>query len=464
MTRFTCLFEELDDQTREYLRAVRASHARGMPGVIFTRSNPWPAVALGCGPIVALVFVVLGFMSLKDAWATAMLQTAGVLLGGWLILYGVRRLLAKSSSKFAGFFTYFDPYAAYQAHAETVTVTDVTNATSVDAMGGKNSIAGVRFADPSGAQLVMGLTPPQAVFVEDYYAAMDWITKRDEDGKKLSAAVLGGAAKEYALTEQLPRDYAQLNLEVEEIPAAPEKVRTAGPKVFWYLFWPLVGVGAYAFFAAVGSPVRDEAAFASAGNTPQGLRSYLLDDRNTAHRDEALKKLAALYDSPVERVRTNPAAHRDLREATARLVDSLRGPEPPVVTVRVTNAEGNNPKLAEFELRNLHEQIGDGLAQSIGTEYVRFLTFDSAPGENPHLDVVVSVTPAGTSAKVACDVTIRLKPDGEPIAKTTVAPAPPGPGGEFTPDPASRARLTVLTALVGESRGPPPPVIDDDTE
>jgi len=36
------------------------------------------------------------------------------------------------------------------------------------------------------------------------------------------------------------------------------------------------------------------------------------------------------------------------------------------------------------------------------------------------------------------------------------------PGGEFTPDPATRARFTVLTALVGESRGPPPPVPDDD--
>src|SRR5262249_18552811 len=155
------------------------SNARGMPGVFFSRSNPWPVIALVAGPIVALCFVAVGFASLKDAWATAMLQTAGVLLGGWLGMYGVRRKLANAGSKFAGFFPYFGPDAAYEAKAEAVTVTDVTHATSVDAMGGKG-VAGVRFEDASGHALVMGLTQPQAVFVEDYYAAMDWIAKRDE--------------------------------------------------------------------------------------------------------------------------------------------------------------------------------------------------------------------------------------------------------------------------------------------
>jgi hypothetical protein len=453
MTRFTCLFEELDDKTREYLRAVRASGARGMPGVIFTRSNPWPIVALVVGPIVALIFVALGFASMKDAWATAMLQTAGVLLGGWLVVYGFRRMFAKTSSKFAGYFTYFDPYAAYEAKAEAVTVTDVTNATLVEAMGGKG-VAGVRFEDPSGTRLVMGLTPPQAVFVEDYYAAMDWIAKRDEDGKKLSAGLLGGAAKEYALTEQLPKDYKHLNLEVENIPDAPEKVRSAGPKVFWYPFWLLFGIGTYTLFASVDSPVRDEAAFAAAGNTPQGYRAYLLDDRNTAHRDEAVQKLSALYDGPVERVRTNPVAHPVLREGMAKLVDSLRGPEPPVVTIRVTNAAGDNPKLAESELKNLQEQIGDGIAQTVGTDHIGFLVPE--PGENPHLSVVVTVT---AGQKVSCDVAVRLKPDGEPVARATIPDAAPNPGAT----PALRVQFVVLTNLVGEVRGAPPPVPDDDS-
>jgi hypothetical protein len=237
--------------------------------------------------------------------------------------------------------------------------------------------------------------------------------------------------------------------------------------VFWYLFWVVFGLGTYAAFAAVDSPVRDAAAFASAGNSPQGLRAYLLDDRNTAHRQEALDKLAALYDAPVERIRTGDKADPVLREGMAKLVDTLRGPEPPVVTIRVTNAAANNPKLAEFELKNLQDQLGDGIAQVVGTDHIRFLVPEE--GENPHLDVVVTVTTVKSVQKITCDVSVRLKPDGDVVVKKSIESSPPlnpAEGIQFpgANDPVTRARTTVLVALVGEARGAPPPVIDDDSE
>ncbi len=467
MRRFTCQFEELDEKTREYLHAVRNSSARRMPGVYFGKTNSWPVIALLAGPVIALMFVAMGFASLKDAWATAMLQTAGVMLGGWMVLYAFRRVLGKSSPKYAGFFSYFDPHAAYQAIGEQVTVTDVTNVNSVTARGGQG-VAAVRFEDGNGVAMVTGITPAQAVLVEDYYAAMEWIANRDEDGKKMTSAVLGGAAKEYALTEQLPRDYAELNLEVEEIPESPEKVRTAGPRLMWYLFLLGCGVGTFALFSAVNKPIRDETAFASAGNTPSGLRGYLLDDRNTAHREEAEKKLAALYDGPIDRVRTNDKADPILREGLAKLLDTLREPAPPVVSIRVTNAANNPLPLAEFELKNLQEQIGDGIAQVVGHEHIRFLVPES--GENPHIEVVVTVAPPQEGPKITCDVAIRLKPDGEPVAKECgfwhrrrPHPQPGGPF-KFANGTVYRVNSTVLTALVGQvvaSPAVPPPDADD---
>jgi hypothetical protein len=453
MTRFTCLYEELDEKTREYLRQVRTSSGRRMPGIYCGRANPWPVIALISGPIVALVFVAIGFASIKDGWAAAMLQTAGVLLGGWMVLYAFRRFLAGSNPKVAGFFKYFDPHAAYEANGDQVTVTDVTHVTGVTAVGGQGR-ASVRFEEGGRSLFVMGLTPPQAVLVQDYYAAMDWIITRDEAGKSLNAAVLGGASKEYALTEQLPRDYSDMNLEVESVPTAPEKVRSAGPRVLWYLFIIGCSVATYCFFAAVDKPVRDASAFAGS-DTPPALRAYLLDDRNTAHRAEAEQKLVALYKTKADAARNNPNADPVLREGMAKLIESLQGPEPPVVSIRVTNAADTGTKLADFELKNLQEQIGDGISQAVGNEYIRFLVFEPAPGENPHLDVVVTAIPSPTGLKVECEISIRLKPDGEVIANQTMGNSPNGPqatpGGTVT----AAAQTTALTALVGQVIGSP---------
>lgn len=467
MRQFTCQYEELDDPTREYLRTVRTAIGRWMPGIYFGRSNPWPIFALGCGPVVAFGFVVMGFASIKDAWATAMLQTAGVFLGGWMVLYAFRRFFAKSSPKFAGFYTYFDPHAAYQAKGEQVTVTDVTHVNAVTAVRGKGSAA-VRFEDGAGFALVPGLSPPQAGLIEEYYAAMETVQNR-EGADRLSDAALGGAAREMALTGNLPRDFSQMTLEVEDVPAEPQKARSARPRLLWYLFLLACAGGTFAVFSAVNQPIRDEASFATAktANTPTAYRGYLLDDRNTAHRAEAEKALATLYDAPIDRVRTNAVADPTLKEGVAQLLDSLRTPTPPVVSIRVSNAATNAPPLAEFEIKNLHEQIGDSLAQTLGTDHVRFLVFNPAPGENPHLDVVATV---GPGRQVTCEVAIRLKPDGDPVAKKTLAADPvavQGPGvpigvpAPVSTDPVTRIRTAVLTALVGEVRNAPPIVAAD---
>src|SRR5438105_8765227 len=132
MNQLKCLFEELDDETRAYLQEVRARRGSRTPGVFVGGGNGWPVLAFLAGPVIALFAVAQGFLSTKDDWAVALLQTAGVMLGGWLVVYAFRRWFAPAR-KFAGFFTYFDPTHVYQVSGESVTVTDVSDFSGVDA-------------------------------------------------------------------------------------------------------------------------------------------------------------------------------------------------------------------------------------------------------------------------------------------------------------------------------------------
>src|SRR5688500_14004605 len=98
MTQIKCLFEELDDETRAYLREVRTRRGNRTPGIFVGGGNGWPVVAIILGPIIAAVALSQGFLSTKDAWAVALLQTAGLMLGGWMIVYAFRRWFAAGRS------------------------------------------------------------------------------------------------------------------------------------------------------------------------------------------------------------------------------------------------------------------------------------------------------------------------------------------------------------------------------
>src|SRR5580698_6357282 len=84
-------FEELDEATREYLIAVREDNGRGMPGMFAPTTNAFA----GCGCLAGLALAPLTLVATLTDWIgvvyddpirVALLQTAGLMLGGWLIL------------------------------------------------------------------------------------------------------------------------------------------------------------------------------------------------------------------------------------------------------------------------------------------------------------------------------------------------------------------------------------------
>ena len=89
----------------------------------------------GCiaGPIIiaaTLAFTLTTWIDViyDDPVRVALLQTAGLLLGGWLLLAGVRSMAAKGNSKMAGNWVYVDPLHLYEAYREQVTVTRIDDA------------------------------------------------------------------------------------------------------------------------------------------------------------------------------------------------------------------------------------------------------------------------------------------------------------------------------------------------
>src|SRR5262245_59834632 len=123
----TYLFETLDDATQQYLRQARDSGGHKMPGIIVRKSNYLPAVALVAGGFLIALTVVFtippGFFD--NPLHTAMLQTAGFLMGGWLVLSALRVWAMRKSHGYLGHFVYADSLRIWDASGAKVTVTDI---------------------------------------------------------------------------------------------------------------------------------------------------------------------------------------------------------------------------------------------------------------------------------------------------------------------------------------------------
>src|ERR1700722_336964 len=100
-------FEELDDATKSYLLAVRESTGKGMPGIF----SPTTTSLAGCGCLTGTILVPLTLIASLTNWIgvvyddpirVAMLQTAGLLLGGWFIAAYFRGKGKGGSTRTAG--------------------------------------------------------------------------------------------------------------------------------------------------------------------------------------------------------------------------------------------------------------------------------------------------------------------------------------------------------------------------
>src|SRR5262245_61413954 len=100
----TINFEELDATTHDYLVAVRENEGQGSPGLFTQTTDSLPGCGCILGPIIIATTLLLTLfptaMILNDPIGLAMLQTAGLLVGGWF--FAAKFRVGTPNDKIAG--------------------------------------------------------------------------------------------------------------------------------------------------------------------------------------------------------------------------------------------------------------------------------------------------------------------------------------------------------------------------
>ncbi len=376
-------YEQLDADAKAYLRFVRDGKGRGSPGVYLTFKSNKPTWALVVGLLVIPLFLWIAYASSKAGWAVALLQTAGVLLGGWLVVFAVRRWMA-NPDKYAGHFVYFDPEHVYYGKGEEIQIARVGRDPVVEPRG-ENM---VRFDTERGAFTVPAHGRVLAQYVTDYYEALKWVRSRtDSTWVGLNSAEAGAVARHLVEEDREPNTVADTGLEVEEI---PNQVSTTGGGGFGLLRYLVVlgaGVAVYALFAFTNPAIQDDMAFEDAKSAmtaakaenkgftgAYALRDYLLNDRNRRHRPEALKLLSDLYAAPISRLQwtvdddnTKDAGMKALHAEVIRMLTDLRTAETPAISVRILL---NGVELPGERGKQVRSLFADGFATAVGKDLV----------------------------------------------------------------------------------------------
>jgi len=372
----TFVFEELDNVTREYLTEVRDTAGAGAPGV-FALTNSTMA-GCGCiggiGVIVVTLLVTLTSMVdmvYKDPGRVALLQTAGLVLGGWLLFAG-HRSASRGSKTMAGHWAYVDAIHLYEAYREQVTVTPIDDVVEANFTHNYNNgtyqnsiVRGLRASGPPiVVTLKNELRAEQMVVFLNYLA---W-ARGSEGGERasLSPAELGGLARFVSENDHEPKDHEGninlklIDLDTTGVPEEPKRENRATPSFMPYIVILVGGVLLYLVMKeVVNPPIHDDAIYSAViqeNCEPWFLQMYLLDEKNnTRHRDQVKARLAQEYNRAVDNLKAQPPGDPELRKGMIKILDSLKDAIRPVVSLTVSEV---NPKPgAEQRVEKLRDEI-----------------------------------------------------------------------------------------------------------
>jgi hypothetical protein len=487
-------FEELDSATHDYLVAVRECGGQGSPGYYTETSDTLPGCGCILGPIIigstlALTLIPTA-MILNDPIGLAMLQTAGLLVGAWLFMAKFR--VGTPNNKIAGNWVFVDPLHIYEAYREQITVTPiddviearVTHNYSNDSYS--NSVVEVMLGGKNFASVTIP-SESRAEQIRTYLNYLAWA--RGPDGGEranLAPATLGGLAKYVAKHGDEPLDaenninLSMIELDINEVAEEPTREGRAMPSILPYILLLLFGGLCFCVLAfIVNPPMRDheiyDVVMKEPWVEPRNLRAYLIDSRNTAHRDEVTRKLATFYDKPIAHVRAS-GKNPQLREGMAKMLESVQTAANPVCSVRVvelnTPAGKEDGKAArekdlrtrlvnglnaEFSKQSWGRPItlpeGNPAPPPIGEQLIAYIE-KPEDAEKAHFDIEYSF--GNPANEITVTVTIRTD-----IAQAPVATATLKLQGVFGGTPEQHVQMIaaeLVKAMAGDTNAPMAPV------
>ena len=313
----TFIFEELDQPSKDYLLAIGRNKGDGFPGFFTYKSNSWWAFLL-----IGIVFLGgIPVVNLADTFAEpkaqAMLQTALFLVGGWYVMFSIRRSGFFSSASNLSSFIFFDDKYYWNWNHYSVDVVNIENIKFFECNYNDN-YKNYDFkleSDHGFVKSFIKMSLPDEEAASKLYSLLSY---KYEKTKKLTEAHFTEDNWKwlYVLTFGKPKhlkpvnnhdifhldlDEAFKDLSSEGVPL-PFKVRNEKVRILNYGYSVLVLGFLFFLFFQIDIIVRDDQIWESiqtinSDEKVYWLRIYLRDPRNTRHRDVAVKQLGLKYEN-----------------------------------------------------------------------------------------------------------------------------------------------------------------------
>lgn len=419
-------FEELDKETQDYLLAARDRQGIGMPGIMVPTINVTAWFALIVGLIIIGITIYLTFPPKKGPIPMALGQTAGFLLGGWMVVAAFRTWIAYRGSNAAGHFVYVDPEFLYQCRGSIVEVIDLINirAVSVDHKytSGKYNTSSLNLRIDQDSIVVNIPNEDLANKIKNFLDAVIIIRDSAENPhakemKNLSSPLMAAMCLHYAQFREFPERITQGNLEITYIPK-PQAVNRRSFGCMGLIGTVLAGILLFVFFYNTNPVVKQETEWDELKDQPLEfqvpmLRAYLADERNQSHRQEAKDRLTQFYNQVAnDRVR---GIDPNFANAMKRLVTDLAQRQA-VISIAVRD---QSPSPDEQKRKHLADFLADRLGATIGDTLVNFVLVEKDADFKAQIELeYVVVNPN------LIEYNLEIRPDrtADPILKVTKVP------------------------------------------
>jgi hypothetical protein len=219
------------------------------------------------------------------------------------------------------------------------------------------------------------------------------------------------------------------------------------PNIIPYAVLVLAGIACFFVMKGINTPYRDDSIYEAVTKPPMEprfLRAYLVDPRNTRHREQVYGHLEGFYNEPVRRIQAE-GADLSLRSGMSQLLDSLKRADQPIVSIRVH--EDKSPPGQDSGASDRAKKVQTGFADKV-TEVLgqwapavpapagmvfkeppppvghQLIAFVEAPEEAKaaHIDIGYEFVSAdgGGRYTLRWTATIRVKIDEDPVGTKTL--------------------------------------------